>query len=844
MNLVQPEAPPLSGRRILVADDSPAACLILKGILEGAGATVTAVPDGEDVVDLVQSAARPYDALVLDVVMERVGGFQAARRIRVLPETPKHVVIFVSARIDEEARRCAHDVEAFHELLPKPIVRDEVVRVVCAALGVAVAPGIAPSEPAAVDLRIAGCDIVGALDRCGGDRVMLLGLHRQLQDDTGRRLSIARQALRGRLYRIARNELHRTRGDLLNLGFLDITSRLAEIENDVISFAVVERETPDTTLPRGFLDAGERLADGLLDVERELGEAVARVRQLPAMATASLAQPAGASHGLQAAAFSQLVSALEADELAAMRMADLRNRVLPERYPDPADRDFRLRMARLDFRGALQLLDSADRAQPVAVNSSGYRILLVDDMSSTVLLLFGILEPIGRVRFALTGERALKIAKSWTPDLVIADVHLGAMSGIEFCRYLKASAQCADSAVMLMSADGDIATEVEGLTAGASDFLSKPLNPARVVGRVNAQLAGLRRVTAAAAAIAGESSSAALGFVTSTHAGVVIDVSPCIGNELSRGGASLRGRALRELFDPGAAAAIDRALRDIATHGRAAPFEAALQGGEGAWIPVRIVGWSAPGVSARIAWLSIEDRRDRLSSGRQRFEEELSRSVGMMAGGIAHEFNNLLNIAIGNLDIALEGTEVDARQRERLSRASDALMRAAQISRQLGDFGLRGENTEGFQTLDQLIDQIWRFVANNVPAGVVVLRERAAEDVQLRVEARGLRSALTNLLQNAYDAMPEGGQVVVRSGVRRKPGADGPLAMLEISDTGTGMSEETRMRACEPFFTTRRPGHTGLGLTQVRGFVQRNGGSLDIESTPGTGTTARIRFES
>lgn len=843
MDRAQPETLPLFGRRILVADDSPAARMILQGILERAGAAVTAVADGEDVVERVRSAAQRYDAIVLDVEMERTGGIQAAKHVRALPEAPTSAIVFASARIDEQLRRGARDVEAFSDFLVKPFAGSEVVRVVCAALGTALGAGparVAAVQPA-VEPHVPGCDLAGALDRCGGDHVTLLGLQRQLEDEAGRRLSIAAQAIRGRLYRIARGELHRIRGDLLNLGFLEIGARLGDIEKELVSFAAFDTAEPGTTVPSGLLESGTRLADEMADLKHELGIIVARVRQLPAMTASQPAEPARSKLG--ETAFTEFVSALESDALAAVRAIDLRNRVLPERYTDSTDRDFRIRMARLDFPGALQLLDAADRNRSLPVTGSGYRILVVDDMPSAVLLLCGMIESIGHVRFALTGERALKIAETWTPDLVIADVHLGGMSGLELCRALKASSRTADAAVVLVSADSDIAIEVEGLTAGASDFLSKPLNPARVVGRVNAQLAGLRRISATAAAIAGDASSAALGFVTSTHAGAVIDVSPRIARELEAAGASLTGRALRELFEPGSAAAVDLALRDVAARGRAAPFEASLRGADGTPIPVRVVGWSAPGAAARIAWLSVEDRRDRLSSERQRLEDELSRTIGVMAGGMAHEFNNLLNVAIGNVDLLLEAGLADGLQRERLSRANAALVRAAEISRRLGDFGLRGETARGLQTLDQLLDQVWPFVANTVPAGVVVLRERAAEEVPLKVDSRGFRSAISNLLQNSYDAMPGGGQVTVRARVRREPGGDGPIAVLEVADTGSGMSEAVRLRAFEPFFTTRLPARTGLGLTQVRGFVQRNKGTIHIESAPGAGTTVRVEFD-
>ncbi len=838
MNRRQPEALPLLGRRILVADDSSSTRLILQGILERAGASVTQVPDGTDVLERMRSASHPYDAVVLDVVMDRLGGFEAARRIRALPRAPNSALVFMSAHIDGEVKEFARQADGYCELLAKPLEPAEVVRIVSAVLGQATEVPVPGDHPAGLDLP--GCELGEALERCGGDRSILLRFQGQLLEDIGPRLSIASQALRGRLYRIARDELHRVRGDVLNLGFREIGSRLAAIQGETSSLCATELASPDGTLPSGFMDAGERLADTLAEVTVSLTGLVARVARLPAMAAA--VPSAAPTRWLDGAGLAELVLALEQNALAAVRQCGGTARVLPERYSSAVDADFRARVARLDFPGALQLLGAADRSRSLATTGSGYNILVVDDVPSAVLVLFGMIGEIGVVRFALTAEHAMEIAETVPPDIVIVDVHLGGTNGIELCRRLKSTPATADAAVILVSADGNISMEVEGLTAGAADFLSKPLNKARVIGRVNAQLAGMRRMSVAAAAIARDASSAMLGYVTSTYAGAIIDVSPRILRQLSAGGESWSRRALREMFEPASTAAVDRALREIADTGHAVPFEALLSSADSTPVPVRVVGRSAPGVSSRIAWLSVEDRRDRLSSEHRWLDDELSRKLGAIAGGIAHEFNNLLNIAIGNIDLALEFASPDPTQRDRLSRASGALMRAAEISGRLGEFSLRGERSEALQSLDQLLDQIWLFVVSEVPAGVIVLRERAAEEVPLRLDTRGVRAAITNLLQNAYDAMPAGGQVVVRSRVRHQPVADGTVALLEVVDSGHGMTDEVRHRVFEPFFTTRAPNRIGLGLTQVRGFVQRNHASIEIQSARGASTTVRIEF--
>jgi len=104
-----------------------------------------------------------------------------------------------------------------------------------------------------------------------------------------------------------------------------------------------------------------------------------------------------------------------------------------------------------------------------------------------------------------------------------------------------------------------------------------------------------------------------------------------------------------------------------------------------------------------------------------------------------------------------------------------------------------------------------------------------------------IRDALTNLIFNAVDAMPEGGVLAVRTGVREHPGA-APALYLEVEDTGVGMDEETRRRCLEPFFTTKGERGTGMGLAMVYGMIERHSADLEIESAPGQGTTVRLIF--
>ena len=226
-------------------------------------------------------------------------------------------------------------------------------------------------------------------------------------------------------------------------------------------------------------------------------------------------------------------------------------------------------------------------------------------------------------------------------------------------------------------------------------------------------------------------------------------------------------------------------------------------------------------------------------------------AVGQLTGGIAHDFNNLLQIIVGNLEL-LSRTLPDEmpRQRRAASMAMSGARRAAALTQKLLAFARR-------QPLDpKPLD------FNLVVQGMQDLLRRAlGETVRLEtvfgsglwraeVDPNELEAALLNLVVNARDAMPAGGNLVIETSnetlddayaVRYADLAAGQYVAISVSDTGTGMDEITLSRAFEPFFTTKGEGKgTGLGLSQVYGFVRQSKGHVKLYSEPGQGTTVRI----
>ena len=219
-----------------------------------------------------------------------------------------------------------------------------------------------------------------------------------------------------------------------------------------------------------------------------------------------------------------------------------------------------------------------------------------------------------------------------------------------------------------------------------------------------------------------------------------------------------------------------------------------------------------------------------------------------MAAGIAHDFNNALTMILGHSDLMMSSAkgraEADSPEVGHVRASPAAAQDAAQIVRRLREFHRpdEGEETRVTLQLNQIVEQA---ITMTRPKWMDEPRARGrevsvhtdlAELPPLAGDPAELREMLTNLVFNAVDAMPEGGSLRLQTSLD-----DGELC-LRVSDTGTGMDDETRRRCLEPFFTTKGEKGTGLGLSAVYGIIQRHGGMMEIESEKGTGTTFCIRL--
>jgi PAS domain S-box-containing protein len=253
---------------------------------------------------------------------------------------------------------------------------------------------------------------------------------------------------------------------------------------------------------------------------------------------------------------------------------------------------------------------------------------------------------------------------------------------------------------------------------------------------------------------------------------------------------------------------------------------------------------------------TLERRVEEAIARREQAEEALRQSqkmeaVGQLTGGIAHDFNNMLAAVIGSLDLLGRRIgEEDARARRYVDGAMEGARRAASLTQRLLAFSrqqpLRPEPVD----VDRLVLGMSDLLSRSLGAGVRIETVLATDLWKTHADPNQLENAILNLAVNARDAMPEGGRLTIGAENARFGSPDalddtgvppGQYVRIVVTDTGSGMTPEVIARAFDPFFTTKPVGQgTGLGLSQVYGFVRQSGGHVTIHSEPGQGTTVSL----
>ena len=253
---------------------------------------------------------------------------------------------------------------------------------------------------------------------------------------------------------------------------------------------------------------------------------------------------------------------------------------------------------------------------------------------------------------------------------------------------------------------------------------------------------------------------------------------------------------------------------------------------------------------------TLEQRVAQATAEREQVEDALRQSqkmeaIGQLTGGIAHDFNNMLQGVVGSLDLIRRRLD-QGRVREighLLDLATQGANRAGALTAQLLGFARRQALTPHPIDPATVVADMAELVRRTVGPAIVVILD-VLHGQQVLCDVNGLESSILNLAINARDAMPNGGRLTLAVAATALDAAEiaghdelrpGPYARIAVTDTGTGMTPDIAARACEPFFTTKPVGRgTGLGLSQIYGFVRQLGGLVRIDTGPGRGTTIAL----
>jgi PAS domain S-box-containing protein len=215
-------------------------------------------------------------------------------------------------------------------------------------------------------------------------------------------------------------------------------------------------------------------------------------------------------------------------------------------------------------------------------------------------------------------------------------------------------------------------------------------------------------------------------------------------------------------------------------------------------------------------------------------------ALGELAGGVAHDFNNLMTVIVGAADFLRRRPELPGDKRQQYVDAIyETGVRATKLTDQLLAFGRRRPLRPEVIDVNALIDAVSDLLRRTLGSRIQVELKLAEDAGRIEVDPTQLETAILNAAINARDAMPAGGKLIVSTGRERVEAED--YIRIDVSDTGLGMPQRVVERAFDPFFTTKEVGAgTGLGLSQVHGFAAQAGGRAELMSTEGLGTTLSI----
>jgi PAS domain S-box-containing protein len=512
------------------------------------------------------------------------------------------------------------------------------------------------------------------------------------------------------------------------------------------------------------------------------------------------------------------------------------------------------------------------------------RVLLVDDDERNLLAVATVLEDLGEVVLARSGEEALRHLLKGEFAVILLDVYMPGMDGYETAQIIRSREQTKGIPIVFLSAVNKEAEHLlRGYSMGAVDYVFKPVDPIILRSKVSVfvelfdKSKEVERKARHEQALLEENIRAntellrierELRFAEARQA-AIIQALPIVlyveepeaavrspqyvaGNfEALTGFTREHVESQPDIFmtnlHPDDHAAVVGALEQrLRTGTMSIEYRWRCADGKYRHFVDQTVELAPENGRRRFAgsFMDISDRRELES---QLVQAQKMDAIGKLTGGIAHDFNNLLAAVIGGLGLIEKRAKLPAEQQRILAMTKRAAEQGSELVRRLLAFARRQRLEPRPVDLGALQGAVLDLLTHTL-GGLVNLEWDVAQDIwPVFADQAQLELALLNLIINARDAMPDGGTVTILAANREV--AAGALSGLEageyvcitVEDTGTGISADDLQKVMEPFFTTKEVGKgSGLGLSMVYGFVEQSGGRLRIESQPGQGTRVEL----
>jgi PAS domain S-box-containing protein len=545
------------------------------------------------------------------------------------------------------------------------------------------------------------------------------------------------------------------------------------------------------------------------------------------------------------------------------------------------------------------------------------KVLAADDSETYLQELAGTLRSNGyEAILARSGEETLELLAVQPVDCILLDILMPGIGGQETCRRIKSAPAVRGIPIIMLTALEDREAMIEGLGAGADDYVAKSSDFEVLHARMLAQIrrkqfedehrlvqqrllrSELEATEARAATRLAETRGALVEEVerknrelqilnetlerrviertenldrAQRHLGAVIAASPIAIYMLDQDGrVALWNASAERVFGYTEDEAMGR-LPPPLIEGHLSEFrdrQAGMAEDSSATGSLETQKRRKDGkiIDVQLCWARVNDQAGNMLGSmyavaditeRKKLEAQLQQSqkmeaIGRLTGGMAHDFNNLLGIIIGNIDLLRSARKDDPEADELAHDALDAALRGADLARRLLAFARQQPLKPQRVDVNELVIGITKLLRRTLGEHIGISLDLSAEVCPIVADPAQLEASLTNLATNARDAMPHGGRLIFGTGNRHLDSdfaaqhtevIPGEYAMIEVSDTGSGMPPAVTSQIFEPFFTTKEPGKgTGLGLSMVFGFIKQSGGHISVYSEPGTGTTFRLFF--